>query len=227
MPIILSIETSGPTGSVALVQDGKCLGTNIIYKSFSHSATLGVACEQLLENLGIKTNQLNAIALSNGPGSFTGLRIGASYAKGLCFGLGIPLIPIPTHLVMATQIIPFIAQKSIVIAMQDARRMEVYQTIYEWNGQQLIELVPCTNYIIEKDGYQQYLANNPCYFLGDGATKLQNILSIEESVFSMPSIVPLAETLGLIAEQKLGTDPVVDLASYVPFYLKPWIGQAK
>ncbi len=233
MSIILSIETSGTTGSIALTVDGRCVGTTVIYKAFSHSATLGRSVEQLLENCGIELRDVTHVALSDGPGSYTGLRIGAAYAKGICYGLGLPLLPIPTHLAMASQNLPLLPDGAFVLVMQDARRMEVYQTIYQTVTGMLVEVSPCTNHILTTDSYAEIISEGKtsCYFIGDGAQKwqlmLQNNQAIQERFIFMPSVVPLAETIGQIATSvvKHGSAHLTkDIVNYIPNYLKPWIG---
>jgi tRNA threonylcarbamoyladenosine biosynthesis protein TsaB len=233
MSIILSIETSGTTGSVALTFDGRCVGTTVIYKAFSHSAMLGRSSEQLLENCGIVLRDVTNIALSDGPGSYTGLRIGAAYAKGICYGLGVPLLPIPTHLAMASQFLSLLPDGAFIVAMQDARRMEVYQTIYQVVAGMLVEVSPCTNHILTVDSYAEIISGPKasCYFIGDGAQKwqlmLQNKQALQDRFIFIPAVVPLAETIGQIATSLIkhgSAQPTTDIVNYIPNYLKPWIG---
>lgn len=233
MSTILSIETSGTTGSVAITADGRCIGSTIIYKAFSHSATLGRSVEQLLANCEVKLLDVSHVALSDGPGSYTGLRIGAAYAKGLCFGLGLALLPIPTHLAMACLCLPWLPEEAYVVVMQDARRMEVYQTIYKVMAGTLVEISPCINYILTPDSYAEILSSPEitCYFLGDGAQKWQQILlnnqALQDRFIFRPDVVPLAETIGqLAADMIVGEKQVkpTDVINYIPNYLKPWVG---
>lgn len=225
MALILSIETSGTAGSVAISQDGQCLGQISLNLANSHAETLGQNIEHLIRIAGKKKSELNAVALSAGPGSFTGLRIGASTAKGLCYGLDIPLIPIPTHEAMAVGLMDFVAEGDILIPMQDARRMEVYATVYQKNKEQVNVLRATTNYILDEQSFEAERANAKVWFIGDGSKKFSSIINLGKDIV-LSDYWPSAEFIGLLAENRYQANDglLVDTAYYTPFYLKPWVG---
>lgn len=231
---ILSLETSGSVGSIAIHAEGRCLATQIVYTANSHAETLGKSIDHLLDITGLKAQNLGAIALSEGPGSFTGLRIGTSTAKGLCYGLDIPLLPVRTHDAMAQSILGWCTPKSIIIPMQDARRMEVYTTVYQVTEaeKQFSILSPTHNLILDQDSYAAYLEQDvQVYFIGDGCAKWQSILTqnegIKASFIFKSDLTPLAQYIGDLATshyQQLDKVTGKALAYYTPFYLKPWVG---
>jgi tRNA threonylcarbamoyladenosine biosynthesis protein TsaB len=151
-------------------------------------------------------------------------------AKGICFALGIPLIPVPTHLVMAQLGLLWVANGAYIIPLQDARRQEVYHTIYQLQGHSIIEVSPCTNHILSEASYAEYLQQQtPVYFVGDGASKWQELwLATNEQsalVYFLPNIKPLAEQVGQLAGvMLLAGYTAPNIVSYTPNYLKPWVG---
>lgn len=225
MPIILSLETSGTAGSVAVIRDAVCLGQVSLHLANSHAETLGQNIDHLLKMVGVAKSELSAIALSAGPGSFTGLRIGTSTAKGLCFGLEIPLIPVETHKALAYAILEFVADGDLIIPMQDARRMEVYATVYQRIGSELSVCSETTNYILDEHSFGSERNGHKVWFIGDGVSKFSALIDEPRHQY-LAEQWPTAESVGKIAHQYLLNNErmIFDTAYYTPFYLKPWVG---
>lgn len=215
--MILSLETSTKNCSVSLSDKGvliDCLEQN--NQNYSHAELLHVFVEEILQKNNIKKNQLKAIAVSKGPGSYTGLRIGVSAAKGLCFALSIPLIAIDTLQILASQIRN---DTGLIIPMIDARRLEVYTCIFN-NKLQLIEKVQAK--IIDENSFQNYLENHQIYFLGDGAAKCKTIINHQNAHY-VDDAFPSAKNMVTFAFEKYNQNAFEDVAYFEPFYLKDFI----
>ena len=212
--IILHIETSTNVCSVALSENGKCLFSKSNADGMNHAALLsGFIAEALKAN-----NKLDAVAVSSGPGSYTGLRIGVSTAKGLCYGYGIPLIAVSTLEVLTIQALKSIDNKenTLFCPMIDARRMEVYAAFYNAKGEIKREI---SADIIDADSYAEILATQQVYFFGNGAEKCKSTLTHSNARF-IDNLVPLAENMISFAEQAFIAENFVDVAYFEPFYLK-------
>ena len=169
MPTILCIETATTNCSVAIAHNGNTLAVKEDYNgSYSHAEKLHLFIQEILEENNLKLSNLDAVAISTGPGSYTGLRIGVSAAKGLCFSLDIPLISVPTLTALANQV----KQQAIVIPMLDARRMEVYAAVFNSAKEQILKT---SAIILEPDSFQEYLDRNQVYFIGSGVEKFKKI----------------------------------------------------
>lgn len=220
MATILSIDTSTRPCSVAIARNGEVILDKSDFEGQNHGKLLGVFVKELLDALQQLGGQLDAVALSEGPGSYTGLRIGTSLAKGLCFGLDIPLIAIPTHKVMAEAVRNnHLPEGAILCPMIDARRMEVYATLY--NTQ--LEVVRTTGAdIIDETSYNDYLNQGDVYFFGDGADKCKTTLTHPNAHF-VDHIHPLASQMARLAEEDFAARRFVDVAYFEPFYLKEFV----
>ena len=227
MSCILNIETSTSVCSVALSMDGEVLFAKASFDGPSHAALLGVFVEEALSVLKKKGKKaLDAVAVSSGPGSYTGLRIGVSVAKGLCFGFGIPLIGIHTLDIMAATVnskgdsqIVSITDDCLYCAMLDARRMEVYASIFDR------ELTTCRETaadIITPETYEEFLNKGPVCFFGNGAEKCKTVITHPNAMF-MDQIYPLAEDMALLAEDAFIKGEFKDVAYFEPFYLKDFV----
>lgn len=228
---ILGIETSTSVCSAAIIKDGEPLKEFLCREESNHARLLPRYVQDLL--LFAKENALTieAVALSEGPGSYTGLRIGTATAKGLCYGLDIPLIPVPTLqliAVAARQQLPITNdQSAILVPMIDARRMEVYTAFYDSQLQPLTEVQAV---IVENEssltGAAGLTGEAGLYFFGDGASKCQVVLTNPNWHF-LPDIVPQARYMGKLAEQIVHRKSSIrksnDLAYYEPFYLKDFV----
>ena len=214
MPLILSIETSTTICSVAVHQDGELISLKELNESGAHSEKLMGMIDSVLLEVNLEYAQLDAIAVSQGPGSYTGLRIGVSTAKGLAYALGKPLIGINTLQAIASSRV--YEKGEIGIAVIDARRMEVYSQAF---GQNLIELSPIESIILEDDAYSSYLNSYKVYFSGDGIEKVKNVINHENAMFLKDSSLS-AKHLGKLAFEKFTRSDFEDIAYFVPNYLK-------
>ena len=223
--VILNIETSTSCCSTSISIDGVSVASRSNLEGANHASELPVFIEQLLSEAKRNDWQLDAVALSQGPGSYTGLRIGASIAKGICYGLNIPLIPIDTLQVLCACAIQSTnlewKKNAVLCPMIDARRMEVYTAMYQLNDLQRKGEVEAK--IIDEQSFADTLAQQPMYFFGNGADKCRQVLTSGNAYF-INGIVPDAQYMGQLAEQL--TAQMLDIkqvAYYEPFYLKEFV----
>lgn len=220
MSAILHIETATEVCSVALSSKGELLQYKISDQAQAHSSLLGVFVEEVMQYVRNEGIKLDAISISSGPGSYTGLRIGVSEAKGLSYGLGIPLIALPTHKVMAQQIVGDVAGDNILLCpMIDARRMEVYATFFDLE----LNVVRKTMAdIVDEDSYQDLLDKHQVVFFGNGAHKCQSVITHSNARF-IDNVRPEAKAMIALAEEALLAKDFVDVAYFEPFYLKEFV----
>ncbi|MBW3546004.1 MAG: tRNA (adenosine(37)-N6)-threonylcarbamoyltransferase complex dimerization subunit type 1 TsaB [Bacteroidetes bacterium] len=221
MTYILSIETATRVCSVALHQDGVLIVSQHLHIDKSHSGLLTVLMQNSLQYAGIGMSAINAVAVSAGPGSYTGLRIGASTAKGLCYALDIPLIAINTLEAMAFDAARFAPWQALLCPMIDARRMEVYCLLT--NAQQEV-LVPAAPKVIDAQSFGQELEQQPVYFFGDGAAKCKPLLGSHQHAHFIEGLVPSAIPVGAMAYQRYLAGQFEDVAYFEPVYLKEFQG---
>jgi tRNA threonylcarbamoyladenosine biosynthesis protein TsaB len=211
---ILNIETSTKNCSVSVAKNGEIIALQEVCEAnFSHAEKLPSFIADSLKDAKITFNDLDAIAIGKGPGSYTGLRIGVSSAKGLCFGLDIPLIAIESLEILANAIN---IEKGIVIPLLDARRLEVYTAIFDSNNKQMIAT---TNHILNEDSFKEYLDKDKVYFLGDGTPKTKEIIHHKNAVF-LENHHPSAKEMAKLSFTKFIKNKVEDVAYFEPFYLK-------
>lgn len=212
---ILCIETSGINCSVAVARNGEVIAEESENKGkFTHAETLHLFIEKVLADTKLPMNHIDAIAISGGPGSYTGLRIGVSAAKGLCFALNIPLISVSTLQILATQI----NDSQFIIPMLDARRMEVYSAVF---GQNHNELENTQAKILDKNSYEEWLNKGKVTFLGDGATKFSTLCNHPNAIF-VSDKYPQAKDMIPYATEKYENACFEDVAYFEPNYLKPF-----
>ncbi|MDR2497262.1 MAG: tRNA (adenosine(37)-N6)-threonylcarbamoyltransferase complex dimerization subunit type 1 TsaB [Tannerellaceae bacterium] len=218
MPLILHIETSTSICSAAISSDGTIICEKMSTDSLSHAGNAGIFVEEIIDNLN--GNRLDAVAVSSGPGSYTGLRIGASLAKGLCFGYNIPLIAVSTLRLLALQAAAIIGSRdnSLICPMIDARRMEVYASVYDFS---LVEISPVHAEIITPSSYESLLSDRQIYFCGNGASKCREMIVHPNAVF-VDNIYPSAKDMTLLAEAAWAAGQFEDTAYFEPLYLKEW-----
>lgn len=216
MALILGIDTSTASGSVALLKDGRLIASQLYSLEKSHSALLHVLIKQLLENAGFATTDLSAVAVAEGPGSYTGLRIGVSAAKGLCLALDVPLIAVSTLDAMAYQLSRRSFDEVLYCPMIDARRMEVYSALYDGSMAQIKPIAPV---ILEDYAYEDILEQSRVLFFGDGSNKAKNVIKHANAYF-VDQIVPSAEEVTLLAFDKFNSQAFENVVSFEPFYLK-------
>ena len=219
MPIILSIETATTVCSCSLSRDGEILLNRESYKGQSHASLLGVFVNEMMEYARLNNLKIDAIAVSSGPGSYTGLRIGVSEAKGLSYGLGIPMIAIPTAKIMASMIRDKADQETLLCPMIDARRMEVYATFF---NQQLNVVRETSADIIESDTYDNLLDEHKIVFFGNGSAKCKEVSTHPNAIF-IDDVHPLASAMIPLAEEAYAVKDFVDSAYFEPFYLKEFV----
>jgi tRNA threonylcarbamoyladenosine biosynthesis protein TsaB len=222
MSTILSIETATPVCSIALHSDGKLLGSQNLFIEKSHSVYLNSSIDHLVSSCGMKLSQIEAVALSKGPGSYTGLRIGTSTAKGLCYALDIPLIAVNTLEAMALGISPMNFQHSLLCPMIDARRMEVYCLIMD---AELNMVEGTTAKVIDESSFSDLFKNHSVIFFGNGSGKIKDLFSDNEKALFVDDVYPSAIYIGEIARQKYDVGDHEDVAYFEPFYLKDFIAK--
>ena len=216
MGYILNIETATKNCSVALAKEGKTiLCKEIAEEGYSHAERLHVFIEEIIKEAGITLNDLSAIAVSQGPGSYTGLRIGVSAAKGLCFALNIPLIAIDTLQVLASQVD---VADGWIIPMIDARRMEVYSAIFTPNLDKKREILA---EIIDENSFSD--RTEKLYFVGDCAEKCKSVLNKENHIFLEDVKYPSATEMSVLSYEKFKINDTVDVAYFEPYYLKDFM----
>jgi tRNA threonylcarbamoyladenosine biosynthesis protein TsaB len=240
MATLLAIETSTTVCSVALAVGGKVVFSREDLTGASHAARLGVFVAEAVDYARANRLKINAVAVSSGPGSYTGLRIGMSLAKGLCYGLEVPLIALPTLRILAAQVLPlssfsfypirFAAYQAapltveaapLLCPMIDARRMEVYAAIYVETGctPSLQEIRSAQADIIDENSYLEYLERQPVVFFGNGSNKCREVIISPNARF-LPGIYPTAQAMISLAETAFANEDFVDTAYFEPFYLK-------
>lgn len=223
-PVLLHIETSTNICSVALSQGNRCLGLKESSDDKSHAALLTVFIEELLKENNIKPADIDAVAVSMGPGSYTGLRIGVSTAKGICYGSNAKLIPVSTLKAMAMQIkesdiAKEVSGNKLFAPMIDARRMEVYSAFFNNNLDTIKEI---SADIIDEDSYQDFIKENTIIMAGNGAAKCKDVLTDSKFVL-LDNIVPSAKTMIPLALEDYNNNKFADVAYFEPFYLKDFV----
>lgn len=219
MSLILNIDTSTSVCSVALSKNGQLTALKENNEGLNHSLLLGTYVQEILKENHIDMHNLDAVAISMGPGSYTGLRIGVSMAKGLCFGAGKPLIAINTLQALAQAVSAKINEDALYCPMIDARRMEVYTAFFDRANHTVVDTKA---EIIDENSFAGLLAEHKTYFFGNGSDKIKNVLKSENAVF-LPGIETSAVNLIQLAEQKYRDGQFEDVAYFEPFYLKDFI----
>ena len=217
MGYILNIETSTKNCSVSLALSGKLTAMKELNSgNYSHAEVLHVFIDELCKENNVDSNNLDAVAVSQGPGSYTGLRIGVSTAKGLCFAFGIPLIAIDTLEALARAIA---VDDGCIVPMIDARRLEVYTAVFDKNGTRRSETEAK---IISEDSFIDYLKQENLHFLGDGAEKCKTIINHPNATF-WDGYFPSAKEMAVLSFEKYQNKEFEDVAYFEPFYLKDFI----
>ncbi|HJN05694.1 MAG TPA: tRNA (adenosine(37)-N6)-threonylcarbamoyltransferase complex dimerization subunit type 1 TsaB [Bacteroidales bacterium] len=225
MAKILNIESSTSVCSVALSIDGEVASIQESYSKNSHSELITLFCKKVVAEAGFNFSDLDAVSISKGPGSYTGLRIGVSTAKGFCYGLEIPLVSIETLTAMAHGMKNTLdynnSSDSILFCpMIDARRMEVYTALF---SDTLIQVEKTSAKIIDKDSFTNYLSAYKIIFAGDGAEKCKDVLDYHPNAIFINDFFPSANYLCKIAEQKYLAKDFENTAYFEPYYLKDFV----
>lgn len=216
MSVILCIETASTNCSVAVGAEGKLISIKEDFSSsFSHAERLHVFIREILIENNLELQDLDAIAISKGPGSYTGLRIGVSAAKGLCYSLNLPLISISTLTAIAHQV----TEKGNIIPMLDARRMEVYTAVFDQNKNQIQQTAAK---ILEPTSYLEQLEKGKAFFIGSGVAKFSEICAHPNAVFIQDKM-PSAREMVALADAKYKISDFEDVAYFEPYYLKDFM----
>lgn len=219
MATILSIETSTEVCSIAVAEDNHVIYHEEDYNGPSHAVNCGVFTQNALSFAESHAIPLDAVAVSEGPGSYTGLRIGVSMAKGVAYGRNIPLINVPTLELQCVPVLLYheeIPEDSLLVPMIDARRMEVYAAIYDRSLHCVRDI---QSDIVDTETYRDYLEHGPVVFFGNGSAKCKEAITHTNAIF-IPDINPLASNMAPLAEQRIRSGRIADTAYFEPFYLK-------
>lgn len=224
MSCILNIETSTNVCSVAISEDGKCIYEETDSEGPNHAVKLGVFVDEALSFIDSHAIPLDAVAVSSGPGSYTGLRIGTSMAKGICYGLNIPLLSVPTLELLCVPVLLLhdeIEEDALLCPMIDARRMEVYAGIYTRALRPVREVGAD---VVDADTYKEWLDKHPVYFFGNGAEKCIDVIN-HPNAHLIKGVLPLAKWMFPLAEKRIALEQYEDVAYFVPFYLKDFVAK--
>ena len=221
MSVILHIETSTQVCSVAVSEDGKCIFSKEDFEGPSHAVSLGVYVDEALSFADSHAIPFDAVAVSCGPGSYTGLRIGVSMAKGICYGMDLKLLSVPTLKVLCVPILlrEEVEENALLCPMIDARRMEVYSAIYT---RSLKEVRGTQADIVDENSYLEYLEKGPVYFFGNGAGKCKDKITHPNAHF-IDNVHPLAKWMFPLAERAMFNEEFQDVAYFEPYYLKEFV----
>jgi tRNA threonylcarbamoyladenosine biosynthesis protein TsaB len=226
MAVFLLIETATPVCSVALIKDAKLLAIRESKEENIHSSLITVFIKEACEETSLPLEELDAIAVSKGPGSYTGLRIGVSVAKGLCYALDKPLISVPTLLSMANGARALVKDdvtdkpNALLCPMIDARRMEVYTAVYD---NDLNVLMDTSAMIIDEQSFSHLLNDHQMYFFGNGAVKCREIFTGHENASFIDSFYLSSSFMTSLVEDAFQQKRFEDVAYFEPFYLKDFI----
>lgn len=224
MSCILSIDTSTNVCSVAVSHDGCCVFDKEEHSGPNHAEKLGTFVDEALSFIDDNNLHLDAVAVSGGPGSYTGLRIGVSMAKGICYGRNTKLLAIPTLELLAVPVLLHheeIEENALIVPMIDARRMEVYAQVFD---RSLKTIRPIHADIVDENTYQKYLDKGPVYFFGNGAEKCMKVIN-HPNAHLITGIEALAKNMLPLAEKRIAEEKFEDVAYYVPFYLKDFVAK--
>ena len=224
MSCILSIETSTNICSVAMSNDGECIFNQENHQGPNHNEILGTFIDEALAFIDTRNITLDAVAVSSGPGSYTGLRIGTSMAKGICYGRDAKLIAVPTLELLAVPVLlgEMVAEDdALLVPMLDARRMEVYAQVLD---RALKEVRGIQADVVTADTYRAFLDAHEVYFFGNGAAKCMDTIA-HPHAHLIANITPLAKNMFPLAEKRLAEGRVEDVAYFVPFYLKDFVAK--
>ena len=224
MAVILHIETSTNVCSVAVSEDGQCIFDQVERGGMSHAEKLGTMVDEALSFTDNHAIPFDAVAVSCGPGSYTGLRIGVSMAKGICYGRDLKLISIPTLELLCVP--PLLGEKiadeaSLLCPMLDARRMEVYAGLY---SRALKPVRPIQADVVTSETYQEWLDKGPVYFFGNGAAKCMDVIN-HPNARLIEDVEPLAKWMMPLAERRFLNGQFEDVAYFEPFYLKDFVAK--
>ena len=224
MSCILNIDTSTNVCSVAVSQDGACIFDKEDHSGPNHAERLGTFVDEALSFIDNHAIPLDAVAVSCGPGSYTGLRIGVSMAKGICYGRDVKLLAVPTLELLCVPVLlreMVTDDDALLCPMLDARRMEVYAQLFTRSPR---EVRPIQADVVDADTYREYLDKHPVYFFGNGAMKCKEVIDHPNAHF-IEGIEALAKNMLPLAERRMAREEFEDVAYFVPFYLKDFVAK--
>ena len=224
MSCILNIDTSTNVCAVAVSQDGACIFDKEDHSGPNHAERLGTFVDEALSFIDNHAIPLDAVAVSCGPGSYTGLRIGVSMAKGICYGRDVKLLAVPTLELLCVPVLlreMVTDDDALLCPMLDARRMEVYAQLFT---RSLREVRPIQADVVDADTYREYLDKHPVYFFGNGAMKCKEVIDHPNAHF-IEGIEALAKNMLPLAERRMAREEFEDVAYFVPFYLKDFVAK--
>ena len=224
MSCILNIDTSTNVCSVAVSQDGACIFDKEDHSGPNHAERLGAFVDEALSFIDNHAIPLDAVAVSCGPGSYTGLRIGVSMAKGICYGRDVKLLAVPTLELLCVPVLlreMVTDDDALLCPMLDARRMEVYAQLFT---RSLREVRPIQADVVDADTYREYLDKHPVYFFGNGAMKCKEVID-HPNAHCIEGIEALAKNMLPLAERRMAREEFEDVAYFVPFYLKDFVAK--
>lgn len=223
MSCILNIDTSTDACSVAVSEDGACIFHKEELEGHNHAERLGSFVDEALSFADSHAIPFDAVAVSSGPGSYTGLRIGVSMAKGVCYGRDLRLVSIPTLELLCVPVLlgEDLEDDALLCPMIDARRMEVYSAIYD---RALHEVRGTQADVVDADTYLEWLDQHPVYFFGNGAAKCMDTIN-HPNARLLPGRKPLAKYMFPLAEKRIALDRYEDVAYFTPFYLKDFVAK--
>lgn len=225
MSCILSLDTSTDVCSVALSENGACIYHQEDRQTHNHAVRLGGFVDEAMSFADSHAIPIDAVAVGCGPGSYTGLRVGVSMAKGVCYALSLPLIAVPTLELLSVPVLlghEEVEDDALLCPMIDARRMEVYAALYD---RALRPVRPTQADIVDEHTYEEWLAQRPVYFFGDGAAKCREALAHFPNAHFIEGVEPLAKWMSPLAEKRFVEQRFEDVAYFVPFYLKDFVAQ--
>jgi tRNA threonylcarbamoyladenosine biosynthesis protein TsaB len=224
MSCILNIETSTNVCSVSVTNDGASIFNKEDHTGLNHNEKLGSFVDEALSFTDNHAIPLDAVAVSCGPGSYTGLRIGTSMAKGICYGRGVKLIAVPTLEVLCVPVLlhEMIAEENALLCpMLDARRMEVYAQLFDRSLKEVREIRAD---VVDAETYKEYLDKGPVYFFGNGAEKCMDVIH-HANAHLIKGIEPLAKNMLPLSEKRVALEKYEDVAYFVPSYLKDFVAK--
>ena len=222
--MILCLETATPTCSVAITDGVATLAHRECKGQNAHSEKITIFIKEVMDEVGIDYSQLNAVAVSKGPGSYTGLRIGVSTAKGVCYAAGLPMMAVDTLQAMAYGMRERLGDElkpgDLLVPMIDARRMEVYCSVFDTS---LNSVKGTEALVVDEHSFDDMLDGHRLWLFGDGAPKLHGLYDSNDHIHIVDGFEPSAAYMATLSDQALKTNDFVDVAYFEPFYLKDFV----
>lgn len=222
MALVLNIETSSHNCSVSISSSGKIISTEEkIFEEYSHSKFLHVHIERLFKKINLKPSELSAVSVSQGPGSYTGLRIGISAAKGFCFALNIPMISLDTMRILAESVSD---KNCYIISAMDARRDEIYFSVFKASKNETIRIRQTDIMILNSTSFSDFLNNSKTYFVGNCNEKIKKYISSDNAIYS-PLTLPSSKHMAVLSYKKYINRNFVDISNFSANYIKDFSGK--